>query len=207
MKRLELSWHRAWAAIGAHGDGASLFAKLTARYSEPHRKYHTLQHLGECIQHFEEAAPLAKRAGEIEIALWFHDAIYELRSSDNELQSAAWARTELLDAGVPADTAGRVQDLVLVTRHAALPVTPDEQLLVDIDLSILGAAPERFAEYESQVRQEYSWVPGFMFRNKRKAILAEFLARQPIYSTDHFRAQLEAQARENLRDSIENPGG
>lgn len=159
------------------------------------------------MKHFEASASLAGRAGEVEVALWFHDAIYELRSSENESLSAEWAKKELLSAGVPIDTAERVHALVLATRHAALPVTPDEQLLVDIDLSILWAPPERFAEYESQVQQEYSWVPSFIFRSKRKAVLREFLARNPIYGTGHFQAQLEAQAHENFQRSIAQLGG
>ena len=113
----------------------------------------------------------------------------------------------LSQQGYLVESADRVHALVLATRHAAMPVTPDEQLLVDVDLSILGAPPERFAEYEAQVRQEYSWVPGFLFRTKRKAILREFLARKPIYSTSYFQANLEVQAHENLRHSIEQLGG
>lgn len=203
MQSLKPSWHRAWTAVGARGSGISLFEQLIERYSEGHRRYHTLQHLNECIQQFEATAPLAMRAGEVEIALWFHDAIYELRSSENELQSANWASKELLAAGVSTECAEAVHAMVLVTRHAVMPATQDQQLLVDIDLSILGAPPERFAEYEAQVRQEYSWVPGILFRSKRKTILADFLARKTIYSTNHFQAQLETQARENLQRSIE----
>ena len=60
----------------------------------------------------------------------------------------------------------------------------------------------RFAEYETQVREEYSWVPGWLFRRKRKAILREFLARQPIYGTEHFRREFEAQARLNLERAV-----
>jgi predicted metal-dependent HD superfamily phosphohydrolase len=207
MNLLKTSWRRAWSGVGASGDGASLLNHLLTRYAEPHRKYHTLQHLSECIAHFEAVATMPEHAGEVEIALWFHDAIYELRSSENEVQSADWARTELVAAGVQRDAAERVHALVLVTRHSALPVSADEQLLVDIDLSILGASAERFAEYEAQVRQEYRWVPDFVFCSKRKAILAEFLERKSIYSTCHFQALLESRARANLKCAVEQRGG
>jgi predicted metal-dependent HD superfamily phosphohydrolase len=79
-------------------------------------------------------------------------------------------------------------------------------LLVDIDLSILGAPRPRFDEYEAQVRAEYGWVPGFLFRRKRREILAEFLARNPIYNTPRLRESLEGRARENLAYSLEQPG-
>lgn len=88
--------------------------------------------------------------------------------------------------------------LIMTTRHDATPSDADEQLLVDIDLAILGATPERFAEYDAQVRAEYAWVPGFVYRMKRRSVLKAFLARPRLYGTDHFRARYEAQARRNL---------
>jgi predicted metal-dependent HD superfamily phosphohydrolase len=78
----------------------------------------------------------------------------------------------------------------------------DEKILVDVDLSILGAKSERFDEYERQVREEYSWVPAPIFRSKRKATLAEFLNRPTIFNTEKFVGVYEARARENLRRSV-----
>lgn len=70
--------------------------------------------------------------------------------------------------------------------------------LVDIDLAILGADPARFAEYDTQVREEYRWVPESVYRSKRREVLAGFLARPAIYGTGRFRDHLEGRARENL---------
>jgi predicted metal-dependent HD superfamily phosphohydrolase len=91
----------------------------------------------------------------------------------------------------------------MATRHTAVPGGTDAGILVDIDLSILGAAPERFDQYERQVREEYAWVPDFLFRRERKAILKEFLARPRIFSTTHFRDRYEQQARSNIERSLE----
>jgi len=199
MDSLLPSWQRAWAGIGAAGEGSALFAQLTAAYAEPQRHYHTLQHLGECLALFDDARALAERPAEVELALWFHDAIYDIKGHENEQRSADWARDALRDAGVSADAAQRVHDLVMATRHTAVPSGRDEQLLVDIDLSILGAARARFDEYEQQIRKEYAYVPGFLFRRKRREILKGFLDRPAIYSTPHFHGALEARARDNLR--------
>jgi predicted metal-dependent HD superfamily phosphohydrolase len=87
-------------------------------------------------------------------------------------------------------------------KDTAVPALPDQQLLVDIDLSILGAPEQRFAEYEQQIRQEYAFVPKWLFRRKRRAILQGFLDRPQIYSTAHFHAELEQRARDNLRKAI-----
>jgi predicted metal-dependent HD superfamily phosphohydrolase len=201
MNNLHQSWQRSWAGLQAQ-PAAGLFERLVACYREPHRQYHTLQHLQECLNQLQPAVELAQHPAEVELALWFHDAVYALQRQDNEQQSALWAQREILASGGSPEVADRVFALVMATRHAALPESVDERLLVDIDLSILGAPPQRFDEYERQVRDEYSWVPAWMFRRKRRAVLQEFLTRSPLFSTEHFRNQLEAQARENLRRSM-----
>lgn len=201
MHDLLPSWQRSWAGLQVL-PAAGLFERLIACYNEPHRKYHTLQHLQECLNQLQPAVELAQHPAEVELALWFHDAVYALQRQDNEQQSALWAQREILASGGSPEAADRVFSLVMATRHAALPESADARLLVDIDLSILGAAPVRFDEYERQVRDEYSWVPAWMFRRKRRAVLQEFLKRSPLFSTEHFRNQLEAQARENLRRSM-----
>jgi predicted metal-dependent HD superfamily phosphohydrolase len=201
MQILQQSWQRAWSALGAQPN-ADLFDGLVAHYNEPQRRYHTLQHLRECIEEFEPVIQLAQHPGEVEIALWFHDAVYDVKSQDNEQQSADLAAAALREAGVSADSAARVLALIMATRHSRLPTTPDECLLVDIDLSILGAEAGRFKEYEDQIREEYGWVPDWLFQRKRKSILKAFLGRASIYSTGHFRKKYEDSARENLNRSL-----
>ena len=197
-----VSWRRAWDNFGLQSP-AGLIERLVAAYIEPDRHYHSLQHLEECIERFSNVMASAKRPGEVEIALWFHDAIYNVRGKTNERDSAAWAIRELAAAGASADVQSRVEQLIMATCHDAVPSDPDQQLLVDIDLSILGASPERFKEYDLQVRREYSWVPGFLYKMKRKEVLRSFLAREYIYSTAVFRQRYEAQARANLRGAID----
>ena len=199
---LARSWSRAWLGLGASDDGLALRDRLLAAWSEPQRRYHTVRHLGDCIALFEAAAQLAAHPAEVEIALWFHDAVYELKAKDNEARSAAWAEQALSAAHVGPDIRARVHELIMATCHAAQPSTDDGRLLVDIDLSILGADPERFDEYEVQVRQEYAWVPGPVFRRKRREILQGFLARPSLYATGWFQQRFDAMARSNLQRSV-----
>lgn len=194
---LAQSWARTWNGLGLQAP-AGLLEALLAAYSEPHRRYHTLQHLEECIAHFSGAEALAQHPGEVGIALWFHDAVYALRAKDNERRSAEWAAQALTGAGADDSVRQRVVDLVMATCHEAVPEGADQKLLVDVDLAILGASPERFAQYEEQVRAEYAWVPGVLYRMKRREILGGFLARECIYNTDYFRSKYEARARANL---------
>jgi predicted metal-dependent HD superfamily phosphohydrolase len=195
-------WRETWRELGSPAADEALFQKLVVAYSEPHRKYHTLQHLAECFEQLERVRDEAERAGEIELGLWFHDAIYDTRRHDNEERSADWARASVLCAGLPASIAERVFALIMSTRHDAAPRGQDETILVDVDLSILGAASERFDEYERQVRAEYSWVPEPVFRTKRCAILQAFLARPTLFNTATFIAAYEANARRNLERSL-----
>ena len=213
MSDLAASWQRAWHAIGSESAAmsppasAALRDELVACYAEPHRSYHTLQHLRECIAGLDDVLSLAAWPGEVELALWFHDAIYDVRAHDNEERSADWARAAILGAGAPADVARRVHALVMATRHDALPATPDGRLVVDIDLSILGADAARFAEYEVQVRREYAWVADEVFRVRRRAVLQRLLERPSIYGTARFRGRMEQRARDNLQRSLHQLDG
>jgi predicted metal-dependent HD superfamily phosphohydrolase len=208
MNMLELSWQRTIQGLHLSQPHENLRDRLTACYQEPQRHYHTLQHLAECISLLNSLPSQAnhppEQLAEIEIALWFHDAIYDVQSTDNERKSADWAVLELSKAGVSQEVANRIDGLIMVTKHDAQPQLASEQLLVDIDLSILGAAPNRFAQYDKQVRQEYAWVPEELYRTKRTAILQQFLDHTFIYNTLHFRDTREAQARLNLQTAIMN---
>ncbi|MBD9397279.1 N-methyl-D-aspartate receptor NMDAR2C subunit [Pseudomonas sp. PDM11] len=201
MSIFEKSWARTWSGLGLQPD-ANLFEALMAAYAQPQRHYHGLQHLEECLAHFGQVRDLAEYPEEVEIALWFHDAVYDVRGTSNERQSADWAVRALLSCEASQPTQNRVEQLIMATRHDAAPVDGDERLLIDIDLSILGAEPERFAEYYRQIRAEYSWVPEPVYSMKRKAVLSSFLARPSIYSTPYFRERFEAQARVNLSAAI-----
>lgn len=199
---LERSWLRAWSGAGVSRPGAAVFHALLAAYGEPHRKYHTLQHLRECLTRFDDAAVDALRAAEVEIALWFHDAVYDVNRSDNEVRSADWARGALLEAGASHDGAERVHALIMVTTHSGVPASADERLLVDIDLAIFGSDSARFAEYEQQIRAEYGHVPEALFKEKRRSILRSFIDRERIYGTPRLYADLERPARANLARAV-----
>ncbi|MEO5672932.1 MAG: N-methyl-D-aspartate receptor NMDAR2C subunit [Ramlibacter sp.] len=195
------AWRAIWRDLGAYPpDG--LHAQLLASWSESHRHYHAPQHLRECLERFESVRGLAKHPGEVALALWFHDAFYDPRRQDNEHRSAEWARAAALQAGVPEESAARIHALVMATCHQTVPDDADGQLLVDVDLSILGAEPARFDESDAQIREEYAHVPHAQFVERRRGILGGFLARPSIYSTEHFHALLEQRARANLQRAV-----
>lgn len=163
-------------------------------YAAPGRGYHNLQHLEEVLQWVDEVPLEQSEKDRLSIALFYHDAVYDGKRGDNEQASADWCRRDL---GERAEV-----ELILDTRHAVEPASQLGRWLVDIDLSVLGAERARFDAYEKGVRQEYSWVPWFLFRRKRKQILIQFLERPRLYFTEFFRQRLEATARANLQRAV-----
>ena len=194
-------WLRLWQAAGASDDGTRWYETLTRAYAEPQRHYHNRQHVAECLAEFDRARHLTQQPVAVELALWFHDAVYDPKAGDNEEQSAALAKSCLEAAGLPR-LATTVGDLVMATKSHSTEAGPDAALMVDVDLSILGQGEQRFAEYEAQIREEYRSVPNPIFNFKRAEILERFLARSRIYATDFFATQYEQQARRNLEGSI-----
>jgi predicted metal-dependent HD superfamily phosphohydrolase len=194
-------WQRVCEGIGL-ADATREHSRLVRAWSTRGRHYHTLQHLAACLLEFDGARGLAQKAGEVELALWFHDAVYRTYRKDNELRSAEWAAEFLSGRGAAADAVARVRGHVLATPHASVELEGDAALAVDIDLSILGRPPAVYDEFERNVRKEYWWVPRRRFAAARRAILQSFLDRPSIYHWPHFREHYEVDARANLARAL-----
>lgn len=193
---------RALAALDARPVADPVAHELLGRWAEPHRHYHTLDHLEFCLAELDAHRALADSPDIVEVALWFHDAIYVPRAADNEARSASLAANMLRSVGVAPAFIRKVEDLILATRAHAAADDPDTDLLLDIDLSVLGAAPEDYQAYAAAIRREYAWVPETDYRAKRSAVLARFLERSRIYRHAPFFDRLEKSARANLASEI-----
>lgn len=194
-----------WSALmeaWAFGENRPTYEALVAAYSEPGRHYHTLEHISACLGHLDDCIEKLASPREVEIALWFHDAIYKPFRSDNEQQSAEWASSFLGECGAAPEEIERVYDLIMATAHDAPTQTKDEAILIDIDLSILGAEPSVYDIFERGVRKEYRLVPSIVFRKKRAEILQGFLDRPSIYTSGIFTEDVERRARQNLANAI-----
>ena len=204
---LGATWDAAWSALDRPLP-AGLQAELMTAWSEPHRQYHDQRHLRECLARWMRSRGHSPRAGEVALALWFHDAIHDPKapvSGSNELNSAAWAARSLERAGADRDTVQRVHDLVMATQQDApdaLGSSANARLLVDIDLSILGSPAERFERYDQDVRKEYAWVPSFRHHEVRALVLQSFLDRPTLCHGEYALSLLETQARINLAAAL-----
>lgn len=194
-------WLHLMRALG-FGDNADAWRELLRAYSEPHRSYHACMHIQSCLNLLDEFTALAEYPHEVELALWFHDAVYQPLSSSNELRSAELATQFLRSNGASAEQTDRACRLIMATRHADQAQSRDEALLLDIDLAILGAGVDEYAEYEAGIRKEYQAIPWFVYSRKRAAILRAFVAREYIYLNEAFRVKYEQAARTNLTAAI-----
>lgn len=194
---LQRSWVNLLAPFGVTPAAAyPAFDRLVEAYSEPHRHYHTLEHVGEVLRVVSR-----QRGGPVVLlAVWYHDAVYDPKAKDNEAKSADLAERELATLGLPAEVVKHVGDLVRSTAHfdAANFVGPDFDILHDADLAILGAAEIRYARYAADIRKEYDWVPDADYRAGRRKVLEAFLSRERIYRTDGLFTEGEEAARRNM---------
>ncbi len=178
------------------------FHQLQAAYQEPHRAYHTSEHLCHCLSLLDRHRGIADHPEEVELALWFHDAVYHPQATDNERQSADWVLQYLQQQRASSLIGQRISQMILATADHAQAIAPDTQLLLDIDLAILGQDAEHFDRYDCAIRQEYAWVPLAHYRRRRRAVLLSFLEKPTIYQTTAFQQRYETTARQNLRRAV-----
>jgi predicted metal-dependent HD superfamily phosphohydrolase len=195
---LESRFEELWSRLDAAGDGQGTFTRLMAAYVEPHRAYHTAEHIADCLAQLDAVPGTSADRTLVEAAIWFHDVVYDPRAADNEAESAAWATYILSGAGVALPAIDAIRRLILLTRHVEPAHDSIGGLLCDIDLSILGRSPAEFDEFERRIRAEYDWVPEREYRAGRARVLSRLLGWDPLYQTEYFRRRYEAAARNNL---------
>ncbi|MFY7066907.1 metal-dependent phosphohydrolase [Nocardiopsis changdeensis] len=193
---LEASWER---LAGDSPQARAVGRELLTRWSEPHRRYHTLTHLWATLRAVDILAEEAVSPDLVRYAVWFHDAVYETEPGLDEDRSAGLARELLPMLGLAPERVGEVARLVLMTReHAPGPDDSDGQVLSDADLSVLAGAPDEYLAYTAAVRAEYRRVPEEAFREGRSRVLRGMLDAPQIFHTEFGRIHWEARARSNM---------
>ena len=189
-------------APAASPEGAELaFLVLESLYahggSGP-RLHHTLRHVAECLEALDLGRAHAEHADEVEFALYAHDAVYDAKRKDNEARSAAVAAMLLHDLGAAPGVNERVCRLIEATSHARPGEDRDAQLMIDVDLSILGSESGRYDEYAVAIRKEYAFADDALYRTGRCAFLRTMLARPAIFTVGALRERFEGAARRNM---------
>jgi predicted metal-dependent HD superfamily phosphohydrolase len=169
-------------------------------YNEPHRAYHNLDHLIEVLQWLDwyKEGKTSQDYDIIELALFYHDVIYDGARKDSEERSAMLLAEHGLSLGLDLQVIEKAQKLVIMTKDHLTAKSNLEVIMADCDLAILGAEPARFQKYDDDIRKEYHFVPEEIWQEKRPSVMARFQAEARIYKTERFYDRLEEQARENL---------
>jgi predicted metal-dependent HD superfamily phosphohydrolase len=201
MRRFEQLWHR---CAGQSIDVSERFAELETRYVEPHRRYHTPEHIEHCLAQFDAGCSAMDNADAVELAVWYHDVVYDIGSADNEARSAQlFARQAQGD--LSAELIRTVVDLIMVTMHLEKsPETADQAYLVDIDLSSFGLPWERFLRDSVAVRDEFPNLSDEVFYPQQHIFLGALLKREHFCFTELYRQRHELQARENITLYLQN---
>ena len=194
--KLERRWFALCEKAGL--GGAAMWDELVHGYGKGQLAYHNLAHIGDCCGLLDAHRDLAEDEVSVELAIFFHDLVYEPRRNDNEGRSAE--RAESFLAGTRHSDP--VASLIMATKHASPPSGNDARLICDIDLGILGRSEGVYGRYARAIRQEYGWVPEPDYRKGRCGVLGKFLGRERIFSHGAFADMYEASARRNLADEI-----
>jgi predicted metal-dependent HD superfamily phosphohydrolase len=184
-------------------DDDSSGRELLIRWSEPHRRYHDLEHLRAVLAAVEELADQADDLDAVRLAAWFHDAVHSGRAGEDERASAALATSMLPALGVRPEQIAEVVRLVeLTASHDPEPSDANGAVLCDADLAVLGGEPDTYAAYAAAVRDEFSAVPDEEFRRGRIAVLERLIGRVPLFHTEPGRERWEDTARRNIETEL-----
>lgn len=208
---LDVAWQTLVRQTACDADAlAALYQQLLQHYRDG-RVYHGLGHVYALLGHIEQFQQQGlldqQQAAICAWAVWFHDVIYDTKAKDNETKSAVFAADALSQLGL-TQLISPVSALVRATAGHTLQGLPRQYwymaaYFLDADIAILGADSDTYTQYADAIRQEYAWVPGFLYRRGRRKLLLDFLARDTIYFSPEFKAEREAKARENLQAELQ----
>jgi predicted metal-dependent HD superfamily phosphohydrolase len=184
-----------------------IFERLFTAWQADDRRYHNVEHLVDCLRELDGTNAKLPTADVVEVALWYHDVVYEPRSKDCEERSARALLDDAATLAVPLETASTAAALVRETAHTAQAShhSAGADLVVDIDLSILGRDVLRFMDYEYSIEEEYSPINTIRLRIGRGRFLAALLDRPQLFRTQHFRSRYERQARGQIAALLDSP--
>lgn len=212
LNNIKIYWNELTKGVIHPKRSRAIFQTIVDFYSESHRQYHTLSHLNWCFDKYKEYYTVVDPGlnnhdyYSVAFSLFFHDIIYQPLQQNNELRSSELALAVLYDYDHEPLNVLKIANLIELTSHKYHPasITSEEaKIVLDVDLSILGANEVEFNAFESGIRFEYSFVQDEIYKEKRVEILESFLNLSRIYHTDFFFNAYEKQARNNLEQLIQ----
>jgi len=174
--------------------------ELSTQYSSKSRHYHNLEHLENMLKMLEEVEAEVNDTDTLLFSIFYHDIVYKATRADNEYQSALLFEKHISKTSFESTSASMLQ--IELTKEHLLSEDKDTNILMDLDLSILGSSPEKYDKYQRSIRKEYIIYPDFMYKKGRVKVLKSVLDTRSIFKTDYFKDKFEDQARINLWEEL-----
>ena len=194
-QRFYETWER---CTEGKSDPSRIWRIVQHRYAEPHRYYHTLGHIAQCLTELDTARELVPEFDATELAIWFHDVIYEYGAKDNEDLSAKAFREHANGYMLP-EMVDRVDELIIATKHTGKAQDEGVAYMVDIDLSGFGLPWNGYLADSDALRHEAPpEVTDEKYYSGKLRFLGELKSWDSLFQTEHFRQRLEATAQENI---------
>ena len=202
IDRFQSLWRRCLLEQ-ADDNSIAIHQQLIDAYSEPQRVYHTLKHIEHCLAHLDNISNYLQNPDAVELAIWYHDAIYKPGARNNEQLSA--------DLFMET-TRGRFDDSLRNTVYQHIMATlhddsefenSDTKFMVDIDLSSFGLPWPEFSQDSDNLRLEMRGLSDEDFHRRQSRFQQSLMERARLFKSDYFYENYEQQARQNLIDYFE----
>ncbi len=182
---------------GAQSRAIEVFTQLDRLYSSVSRDYHSWGHIDYLLHIFDQMAPQSQCPDTLELAIWFHDAVYDTDCQDNEARSVELMHRLSMQQITPTRQA-RIAELIMATLHRDPPQSSDACLMVDIDLMSFALPSEQFLENSHKVRRESAHLSDAEFYPGQIRFMRSLVNRKRFFHTDYINFHYEASARRNV---------
>ncbi|HEU4843486.1 MAG TPA: pantetheine-phosphate adenylyltransferase [Burkholderiaceae bacterium] len=213
-KEWETLWDYAHADAPAIAHADQWFVRLTGStaYGGPARHYHNLDHLvhGLCEIRVWAAntGPDPRDVDVIKQAFWFHDAEYGAvhgAVSNEEASVQMWLGSSL------CHDMGDAAELIRATDHFQEGAINHrlKDIMLSVDLAILGQDEEVYGNYARGIRQEYIHLTEAKYREQRGGALAHLRRKaeaQQLFGNAYFADQYNERAIENMTRELAQLG-
>ena len=201
MPSLEAKFLETLSQIGVSQDEArKMFINLTRHYRDKSRGHHSLKHVEECIDWVRgDLKKEISRPVMMELAFYWHDAVYVATRHSNETESAALAIVDLSKTEIQIFEMAEVMTFILTYEGGLKPTTNDAKYFRDIDYWIIGSPRERYLSYMKGIEKEY--LPFYSpeeYCSGRLKFLGTLRNQDRLFLTDYFEDNFRQAAIENI---------
>lgn len=199
MQALNTIWSSIFTSSSFDTEKVHYFGQqLYNAYQHSALAYHNWGHIGYMMATYQQFNFNSEELDTLYLAIFFHDVVYDPTRKDNELKSAQWAEKVLNALQFDPRKIERCVQHILATEKHGPSDQLDTQILLDLDLAILGSDRNTYAHYAQCVRKEYAMYSDTIYRNGRIQALEHLLDLPQLFQTDQGKENFQEQAIKNL---------